>query len=68
MNVVLSGERKALSPDEAFGLLGISRGLGYELLRSRQLRSVRAGRRILIPVAAIDEYLAAGKDKAGAPA
>ena len=55
--VTISGERKALSPSEAFALLGISRGLGYELLRAGKLRSVRAGRRILIPVAAIDEYL-----------
>lgn len=55
--VTISGERKALSPAEAFALLGISKGLGYELLRTGKLRSVKAGRRILIPVAAIDEYL-----------
>jgi len=58
--VTLTNERKAVSPAEAFALLGVSRGLGYELLRSGKLRSVKAGRRVLIPVVAIDEYLSGG--------
>ena len=56
--VTLPEGRKAVSPLEAFRLLGISRTVGYELLRTGAIRSVRAGRRrILVPIKAIDEYL-----------
>jgi len=41
-------ERLAYSPDEAAKLLGISRELIHDLLRTGQLRSVKAGRRRLI--------------------
>jgi excisionase family DNA binding protein len=41
-------ERLAYSPDEAADLLGISRELVHDLLRTGQLGSVKAGRRRLI--------------------
>ena len=41
-------ERLAYSPDETAELLGISRELIHDLLRTGQLRSVKAGRRRLI--------------------
>ena len=41
-------ERLAYSPDEAAELLGISRELVHDLLRTGQLGSVKAGRRRLI--------------------
>jgi excisionase family DNA binding protein len=41
-------ERLAYSPDEAAELLGTSRELVHDLLRTGQLRSVKAGRRRLI--------------------
>jgi excisionase family DNA binding protein len=40
-------ERLAYSPDEAAELLGISRELVHDLLRTGQLGSVKAGRRRL---------------------
>jgi len=50
--------RLAFSPDEAAELMGISRELVFDLLRTGQLKSVRAGRRRLISRANIDAFLA----------
>lgn len=44
--------------DEAAEALRLSRSALYELIRSGQLRSVKAGRRRLVPVAALAEYVA----------
>lgn len=50
---------RALSPREAFKALGIGASLGWKLIGSGELRSVRLGeRRIVVPVSAIDELLA----------
>ena len=38
--------------------LRLSRSLLYELIRSGRLRTVKEGRRRLVPVAALDEYVA----------
>jgi excisionase family DNA binding protein len=42
---------------EAAEALRLSRSLLYELIRSGQLRSVKAGRRRLVPVTALQEYV-----------
>ncbi len=42
---------------EAGKRLGLSRGLMYEAIRTGQIPSVRIGRRILIPCAALDRLL-----------
>ena len=44
--------------DEAAEALRLSRSLLYELIRSGRLRTVKAGRRRLVPVAALAEYVA----------
>jgi excisionase family DNA binding protein len=44
--------------DEAADALRLSRSLLYELIRSGQLRTVKAGRRRLVPVEALAEYVA----------
>ena len=44
--------------DEAAEALRLSRSALYELIRSGRLRSVKSGRRRLVPVAALDEYVA----------
>jgi excisionase family DNA binding protein len=44
--------------DEAATALRLSRTAIYELIRSSRLRSVKCGRRRLIPVAAVKDYLA----------
>jgi excisionase family DNA binding protein len=50
-------ERLADSPDEAAELLGISRELVHDLLRTGQLRSVKAGRRRLIAKHNLEAFL-----------
>jgi excisionase family DNA binding protein len=52
------GERLAYSPDEAADLLGISRELVHDLLRTGQLGSVKAGRRRLIGKHHLEQFLA----------
>src|SRR5690349_6949500 len=54
--------RRSVRPAEAAALLGVCRDTVYVLMRSGQLRSVKAGRARLIPLAAIDEFLSATKD------
>ncbi|WP_051518295.1 helix-turn-helix domain-containing protein [Intrasporangium chromatireducens] len=44
--------------DEAAEALRISRSVIYELIRSGQLRTVKVGRRRLVPVQALDDYVA----------
>jgi excisionase family DNA binding protein len=51
-------ERLAYSPDEAAELLGVSRELVHDLLRTGQLGSVKAGRRRLIAKRHLEAFLA----------
>jgi excisionase family DNA binding protein len=51
-------ERLAYSPEEAAELLGISRELVHDLLRTGQLGSVKAGRRRLIGKHHLQKFLA----------
>ena len=53
----------ALSIVEAAQKLGISRGLCYRLVREGRIPSVRLGRRIVIPLAAIVKMLSATTNK-----
>ncbi len=53
-----SAERLAYSPDEAAELLGISRELVHDLLRTGKLGSVKAGRRRLIGKHHVEAFLA----------
>ena len=49
--------RKVLSVEMAAQMLGISRSMGFKLIRRGELRSVKAGSRTLIPIAAVDEFI-----------
>ena len=49
--------RLVLSVEEARRLLGLSRGLMYQAIRTGQVPSVRIGRRILIPRRALEQML-----------
>lgn len=51
-------ERRTRRPEEVGRILGIGRNTVYELIRTGQLRSINVGRKILIPLTAIDEFLA----------
>lgn len=47
-----------LSIPEACEVLGLGRSTVCELIRSGELRSVKVGRRRLVPMAGADEYVA----------
>ena len=59
--VLGEADRLTLTVEEAAHLLGISRGLAYELARSGQLPVVRLGRRLLVPRVALERMLAQTK-------
>lgn len=55
-------ERLAMLPevatiDDLYRYLPLGKSRIYELVRSGQIRSVRCGRRLLIPRAAVEEWL-----------
>jgi len=50
--------RLALSPEQAAVALGIGRTTVYDLIARGQLRSLRVGRRRIIPVVALEAFLA----------
>lgn len=52
-----SNERLAISVEEARQLLGLSRGLMYDALHRGEIPSIRIGRRILVPRAALQHML-----------
>lgn len=47
-------ERLAMSVEEAAETLGISRSLAYELARRGELPCLRLGRRLVVPVEALE--------------
>ncbi|ASU60774.1 DNA-binding protein [Glycomyces fuscus] len=53
-----------LTVEEAAERLRVSRWMVYNLIRSRTLRTVKIGRRRLVPVAALPECLEALEDAA----
>lgn len=55
--VLSEADRLTLTVEEAAHLLGISRGLAYELARSGKLPVIRLGRRLLIPRVALERML-----------
>lgn len=46
-----------LTVEEAAGMLRISRGLAYEMVRTGRLPSIRLGRRIVVPRPALQKML-----------
>jgi excisionase family DNA binding protein len=50
-------EKKTLSVLEAGRALGIGRSAAYEAARTGQLPSIRIGRRLLVPTAALERLL-----------
>jgi excisionase family DNA binding protein len=50
-------ERKTLTVEQAGKALGIGRGLAYELVGTGDIPSIRLGRRIVVPIAAVEAML-----------
>jgi len=51
-------EDKGLSVQEAAKRLGVSRSTAWRMVQSGELRCVRAGKRVIVPLSATNEYLA----------
>ena len=58
-------ERLTLSVEEAARVLGIGRGLAYELVRTGQIPVIRLGRRMVVPRAQLEAMLASAGAVAG---
>ena len=50
-------ERRTLTVEEAGRQLGICRNMAYQLAKDGQLPTIRLGRRLLVPKAALDRLL-----------
>lgn len=50
-----------LTVEEAATVLGISRGLAYEMVRLGKIPSIRLGRRLVIPQRALERLLEDGE-------
>jgi excisionase family DNA binding protein len=50
--------------DEAAKVLRIGRSMAYNAVKSGDIRSIKIGRRLLVPTAAIRELLTQGSDAA----
>jgi excisionase family DNA binding protein len=55
-------DRITLTVEEAGGRLCISRTLAYELVRRGEIPSIRLGRRVLVPIQALDRMVASASD------
>ena len=50
-------DRKTLSIPEAARVLGIGRSAAYQAARAGELPTIRIGRRVLVPVVALERVL-----------
>ena len=57
----MTAERKTRTIEEAAKALGIGRNQAYEAARKGELPCIRIGRRLLVPLAALERLLAGGK-------
>ena len=64
---LVSNERLVFTVEEARRLIGLSRGLMYDAIHRGEIPSMRIGRRILIPRAALQQMLE-GKPNQKGPA
>lgn len=53
-------DKKTLTVDEAAQLLGVGRSTAYEAVRRGEIPVVRIGKRLLVPMAALEKMLAEG--------
>ena len=57
----MGDERLTLSVPEAAKVLGIGRNLCYDRVKTGEIPAIRIGRRILVPLSALEKFLAAPK-------
>ena len=56
-------DRKVLNVAEVAVVLGLSRNATYEAVRRGEIPAIRIGRRILVPVRALDDALSLGQEE-----
>jgi excisionase family DNA binding protein len=59
-------DRITLTVEEAGTRLGISRTLAYELVRRGEIPSIRLGRRVLVPIRALERLVKSASDEMSA--
>jgi excisionase family DNA binding protein len=57
------GKKLTLTVGEADTLIGISRAQAYRCVRSGELKAVQLGRRIVVPIVAVEELLGMSVDR-----
>jgi excisionase family DNA binding protein len=57
-NLETRPERRVVTVNEAAVMLRISRGAAYEAARRKEIPTIRIGRRLLVPLAALERMLA----------
>jgi excisionase family DNA binding protein len=55
----LDSQRRTVSVEEAGHILGVSRGSAYALARTGGIPTIRLGKRLLVPKAALEKLLEA---------
>jgi excisionase family DNA binding protein len=55
---MVTTEDKGLSVGEAGRRIGVSKSTAWRLVQAGLLRSVRAGKRVIVPLSATNDYLA----------
>jgi excisionase family DNA binding protein len=53
----MSAERKTVTVDEAAQVLGVSRNSAYAAAKRGEIPTVRIGRLLLVPIAALEKML-----------
>lgn len=59
-------ERRTVTGEVAADAIGVSRATVWKLMTSGELRSIKIGARRLVPIEAIDEFIARKLAEAGA--
>jgi excisionase family DNA binding protein len=57
-NLETKPERRVCTLSEAASILRISRGSAYEAAKRKEIPTIRIGRRLLVPLAALERMLA----------
>jgi excisionase family DNA binding protein len=53
----MNEKKLTITVEEAARLLGISRGLAYEMVRVGRIPSIRFGKRLVVPKAALEKMI-----------
>ena len=62
MSTLINEPPRCLRVDDAARVLNVGRSTVYDLIRSGRLRSIKIGRRRLVPREALDALIAGGGD------